>query len=49
LISGKESEEADWKALFEKTDPKFKYLGAKRPTGFRMMLIEVEWQGKKEK
>jgi hypothetical protein len=48
-MNAKEREEADWEALFEKADPGLKYLGAKRPTGSRMMLIEAEWQGTKEK
>jgi hypothetical protein len=47
-MNAKEREEADWEALFEKADPGFKYLGAKRPTGSRMMIIEAEWEGSKE-
>jgi len=47
-MNAKEREEGDWEALFEKADPRFKYLGAKRPTGSRMMIIEAEWEGAKE-
>jgi hypothetical protein len=42
-MNAKEREEGDWEALFEKADPRFKYLGAKRPEGSRMWLIEAEW------
>lgn len=44
-MNAREREEADWKALFEKADPRYKYLGAKRPEGSRMWLIEAVWEG----
>lgn len=44
-MNAKEREETDWEALFEKADSRFKYLGAKRPLGSRMWLIEAEWEG----
>ncbi|PVH73053.1 S-adenosyl-L-methionine-dependent methyltransferase [Cadophora sp. DSE1049] len=44
-MNAKEREEGDWEALFQKADPRFKYLGAKRPDGSRMSLIEAEWIG----
>jgi hypothetical protein len=47
-MNAKEREEGDWEALFEKADPRFKYVGAKRPDGSRMWLIEAEWEGSKE-
>jgi hypothetical protein len=47
-MNAKEREEADWEELFKKADPRFKYLGATRPTGSRMMLIEAEWEVTKE-
>jgi hypothetical protein len=48
-MNAKEREEGDWETLFEKADPRFKYLGAKRPEGSRMWLIEAEWDGTKER
>jgi len=39
--------EGDWEALIKKADPRFKYLGAKRPKGSRMCIIEEEWEGGK--
>jgi hypothetical protein len=47
-MNAKEREESDWQALFEKADPRFKYLGAKKPEGSWMWLIEAEWTGEKE-
>jgi hypothetical protein len=44
-MNAKEREENDWEALFVKADPRFKYLGAKRPLGSRMCIIEAEWEG----
>ncbi|KAL2071765.1 hypothetical protein VTL71DRAFT_13000 [Oculimacula yallundae] len=44
-MNAKEREEGDWEALFQKADPRFKYLGAKQPEGSRMSLIEAEWTG----
>jgi hypothetical protein len=42
--NAKEREEGDWRALFEKADPRFKYLGVKRPAGSRMALVEAAWK-----
>jgi hypothetical protein len=39
--------EGDWEALIQKSDPRFKYLGAKRLKGSRMCIIEAEWEGGK--
>jgi hypothetical protein len=47
-MNAKEREEGDWEALFQKADPRYKYLGAKRPEGSRMCIIEAEWEGGKE-
>jgi hypothetical protein len=47
-MNAKEREESDWQELFEKADPRFKYLGAKCPEGSRLWLIEAEWEGGKE-
>lgn len=44
-MNAKEREEGDWEALFQKADSRFKYLGAERPEGSRMSLIEAEWTG----
>jgi hypothetical protein len=44
-MNAKEREQADWQALFEKADPRFKYLGAKKPEGSRMWIIEAMWEG----
>jgi hypothetical protein len=44
-MAGREREEKDWKTLFEKADPRFKFLGASLPSGSRLWLIEAEWTG----
>ena len=44
-MNAKEREEGDWETLFEQADPRFKYLGAKRPEGSRMSIIVAEWTG----
>lgn len=47
-MNAKEREEADWQALFEKADPRYKYLGVTKPKNSRMWLIEAIWEGTKE-
>lgn len=44
-MNAKEREQADWQALFEKADARFKYLGARRPEGSHMWIIEAVWEG----
>lgn len=44
-MNAKEREEGDWESLFIKADPRFKFLGVKRPAGSRMCIIEAEWEG----
>jgi hypothetical protein len=46
-MNAKEREEGDWEALFQKADPRYKYLGARRPEGSRMCIIVAEWEGGK--
>jgi len=43
IMNAKEREEDDWKGLFEKADPRFKYLGARQPQGSQMWIIEAIW------
>lgn len=48
-MNAKERAEADWQALFKKADHRYKYLGAKKPEGSRMWLIEAVWEGEQER
>jgi hypothetical protein len=44
-MNAKEREESDWKALFEKADRRFRYVGAKKPERSLMWIIEAVWEG----
>jgi hypothetical protein len=44
-MSGRERSASDWKVLFEKADPRFKFLGGTLPPNSRLWLIEAEWTG----
>ena len=38
-------EQRDWATLFETADPRFRFLGSKKPENSRMWIIEAEWEG----
>jgi hypothetical protein len=44
LLNAKERDVNDWIELFAMADPRFKFLGAKQPTGSRMSIMEAVWQ-----
>ncbi len=44
-MSGRERQETDWKALFEKADHRYKLLGAAPVLRSRLWIIEAEWTG----
>lgn len=44
-MNAKEREEDDWAALLAAADPRYTHMGAKRPAGSRMMIIEAMWEG----
>ncbi|KUJ11316.1 S-adenosyl-L-methionine-dependent methyltransferase [Mollisia scopiformis] len=44
-MSGRERESSDWEGLFEKADPRYKFLSAKIAPQSRLWLIEAEWTG----
>jgi hypothetical protein len=44
FTNAKEREGADWVALFEKADPRFKFNSLKMPAGSKCAIIEAEWQ-----
>lgn len=44
-MNARERDEEDWKALFEKADARFRYLGASRPAGSMMSIMEAVWEG----
>jgi len=46
--NAKEREQSDWQGLFEKADRRYKYIGAKRPEGSRLWIIEAVWEGEIE-
>jgi hypothetical protein len=44
-MNAKEREEDDWRSLFERADPRFRYLGARKPERSQMWIIEAVWEG----
>lgn len=45
LLNAKEREHHEWPELFQRADPRFKYLGARRPPDAMRWIIDAEWQG----
>ncbi|GME33715.1 putative o-methyltransferase family 2 protein [Neofusicoccum parvum] len=43
LLNARERAEDDYAELFHRTDPRFKFLGVKRPEGSRTCTIEAVW------
>jgi len=35
----------EWRELFEKADPRFKFVGITQPQGSALALIEFQWSG----
>ncbi|KAI9729538.1 MAG: hypothetical protein M1834_006734 [Cirrosporium novae-zelandiae] len=48
LLNAQERTVSEWKSLFERADPRYKFLGASHPDGCRMWIIEARWDGEKE-
>lgn len=44
LLNARERADDDYADLFHRTDPRFKFLGVKRPEGSRTCTIEAIWQ-----
>ncbi|KAI1378983.1 S-adenosyl-L-methionine-dependent methyltransferase [Hypoxylon crocopeplum] len=44
-LNSQQREMHEWPELFRQVDPRFRYLGARRPTGAIRWIIEAEWQG----
>ena len=45
MLNAREREVQDWADLFHRADPRFKFLGAKKPEKCRMYIIEAVWEG----
>jgi hypothetical protein len=45
LLNAQQREMHEWPELFKKADTRFRYLGAKQPSGAIRWIIEAEWQG----
>ncbi|KAI1387569.1 S-adenosyl-L-methionine-dependent methyltransferase [Hypoxylon trugodes] len=45
LLNAQQREMHEWPELFRKADSRFRYIGAKKPTGSIRWIIEAEWQG----
>lgn len=43
-MNARTREQKDWATLFETADPRFKFLGTKKPEDSRMWIIEAEWE-----
>lgn len=44
LLNAQKREMHEWPELFRRADPRFRYVGAKKPTGAMRWIIEAEWQ-----
>lgn len=44
-LNAREREQGDFATLFSTADPKFKFLGARKPENSRMWIIEAVWEG----
>lgn len=45
LQNAREREMEDWAKLFEDADPRFNFLGGKKPEGASLWILEVVWEG----
>lgn len=45
LLNAQERTEGEFKELFGKVDPAFRFLGVTRPEGCRMSIVEAVWEG----
>jgi len=43
LFNARERDEDDWKVLFQRADPRFKFQGIKQPKGSTLALILATW------
>ncbi|MCJ1246594.1 hypothetical protein MMC30_003803 [Trapelia coarctata] len=48
LLNAQERDEVQWANLFRRADERFRYLGARRPEGAVLSIIEVAWEGSLE-
>jgi hypothetical protein len=47
IVNSNERDVDDWRNLFQKADPRFTFLGASQPKGWRMWTIEAVWDPEK--
>jgi hypothetical protein len=45
LLNAQERSEGEFRGLFEGVDKRYRFLGARRPEGCRMSILEAEWVG----
>jgi hypothetical protein len=45
LLNAQEREQDEWPALSSRADPRYRYLGAKKPAGAIRWIIQAEWEG----
>ncbi|KAF2711448.1 S-adenosyl-L-methionine-dependent methyltransferase [Pleomassaria siparia CBS 279.74] len=45
LLNAQQREQDEWSELFCRADPRYRYLGAKKPAGAIRWIIEAEWEG----
>ncbi|KAI6710964.1 O-methyltransferase [Diplocarpon mali] len=45
LLNAQERTEGEFRELFAKVDPRFRFLGARRVAGCRMSIVEAVWEG----
>ncbi len=45
LLNAQERTQGEFRELFERVDPRFRFRGATRPKGCRMSIVEAVWEG----
>ena len=48
ILNARERDADEWRWLFEEADPRFTFLGVKRPKGSDLAIIEAVWNEKEE-
>ncbi|THC88441.1 hypothetical protein EYZ11_012113 [Aspergillus tanneri] len=45
VFNARERDADEWRDLFHRADPRFRFVGIRQPQGSHLALIEVEWSG----
>lgn len=45
LLNGRERDETTWRALLHSADPRFTWIGVRKPTKSALAIVEASWEG----